>query len=227
MGVYIVVSTNTSANIEVCEAYAGAEAALGRAWSLATTKDTPQHGWTVANPPEEKLSDGSIRWTFLETSKNFVAVYYRPIETTLLSKRDPLLALRDTVMSIDPTATITPIAPPPPSNVTVVSVPNDKLSMDLPGGWTRDGSAVTLRTVVDDPDDILPYDQLSSSQRKALATARIAKNPGWVMLWDNHIWVQSEALAELKSGVSSLVVDRIVGFEVNLLNDLYQESLAL
>jgi len=231
MGVYIVISTTDMGVVEICEAYAGAESALGRAWSLATDKSPNNPNWVFSNPPEEKLADGSIRWTFLETSKNFVAVYFRSIETALLSKRDPIAVLRDLLMpNVTPTTPVPPVppvtvAPTVPSGGTVVSAPNEKANMDLPGGWDRKGSAVKLRTVVEDPQDVLPYDQLTVSQKRALATARVAKNPGWVMFWDNHIWTQPEALVELKSNASPIVVERIIDFEVSWLNDLHEQSL--
>lgn len=232
MGVYVVVSTTSSADVEVCEAYAGAEAALGRAWSLATTKASSKD-WAASNPPEEHLTDGSIRWTFLDTSRNFVAVYYRPIETALLSKKDPISVAGDmgttTVKKGVIFATLNPGAAGGigiPASGSVAPPPNEKLNPDLPGGWDLSGKPVLMRVLIDRPEDVEAFTNLKDVQRNALVTARISKNPGWVMFWDNHIWTQSEALTELKSKSSSTVMDRIVNFEIAWLEGILNESLS-
>ena len=228
MGVYLVVSTSEKVGLETCEAYAEAESALGRAWSLASTKATDPV-WVHSNPPEERMEDGAVRWIFLDTSKNFVCVYYRAIETGLLSKRDPVAALRDMIMPsvqvVSTQVTPTTLLTPTDYKATVVSAPNEKMNMSLPGGWNRDGKTITLRTIVEDPHLVLPFDQLTASQKKALTTARIAKNPGWAMYCEGNIWTRTEALAELKSNASPIVVEAIVDYEIEWLDNLYTESL--
>ena len=87
--VYVVVATRDS-EVEVCETFSGVQSALGRAFQVASDKsgrgrtDLFNH-----SPGEETLPDGSVRWVFMETSKQSVVVFYRKIEDALLDSKDP------------------------------------------------------------------------------------------------------------------------------------------
>lgn len=232
MAVYIVVASNSSAEIEVCEAYAGSQTAMGRGWHLAMAKSIKDPTWVVASPPEEFFADGSSRWVFLNTSKNFVAVYYRPtIETALLSKKDPISIDRDAPVSSPTPITFSQAAHHPssaqlPACMSRPTAPptNDKLNLEFPGGWSKDGKPILFRDIIDTPDEVKPFDELNQSQKKALVLARINKNPGWVMFVNNQIVNQQEALAELKNQNSSIAQDIII-LELNWLDELREAGL--
>src|SRR5512135_286081 len=121
--VYMVVSTKDS-EVEVCEAYAGIQSALGRGFQLAS--DKAGRGRTdlfVPDPKEEHLMDGTIRWVFMDTNKQSVVVFFREIACALLSSKDPF-----SVMSCAPQS----VAPLPPPAY-------DMEDRSLPAGWFHDG----------------------------------------------------------------------------------------
>ncbi len=162
--VYMVVATK-DAEIEVCEAYAGVQSALGRGFQLAS--DKAGRGRTdlfIPDPKEETLLDGTIRWVFMDTNKQSVMVFYREIATSLLSSRDP--------MSVMSCATKDVLPPPPPAY--------DIEDRSLPVGWFYDGKPALMADMQDHPYDVKdPVTDLTDNQKWALTLARVKKSPGY------------------------------------------------
>jgi hypothetical protein len=184
--VYIVVATRDS-EIENCEAFAGAQSALGRAFQLASDKSG--RGRTDlfnASPSEEHMSDGSVRWVFMDTNKQSVTVIFRKIEDSLLSSKDPLSVLPSTV--------ILPPAPP-------IHPLYDFMDRSLPAGWTVDGKPALMGDLLDDPLNVQDPSSLSDVQQRALVIARIRKSPGWHATQPirGYTFFRDEALNEILS----------------------------
>lgn len=107
--VYIVVATKDS-EIERCESYAGAKAALGRGFQLAAEKaGNGRIDLFDSSPDEENMPDGSVRWVFMNTSKQSVMVVYRKIEESLLSAKDPMNILPSAPIPDGPYRSFSPL----------------------------------------------------------------------------------------------------------------------
>lgn len=208
MSVYIVVSTKES-EIEYCEAYAGANAAMGRAAQLAFDKAGKGHADLVdTSPKEELLTDCSTRWVFMNTNRQSVQVIFRKIEVALPAHNN----------SAVPPSPIVPVTPLPFGMVVVQQPPADpprmsigdlikqKLGMlpaadptppihvaplptarppydfrdrSLPVGWKFDGKPALMGDLLDSPLDVLDPSNLTDAQKWAVVTARVSKSPGW------------------------------------------------
>lgn len=182
--VYMVVSTKDS-EIEVCEAYAGVQSALGRGFQLAS--DKAGRGRTdlfIASPQEETLLDGTIRWVFMDTNKQSVVVFYREIATALLSAKDPMNNVGHVVTS-----------PSPPTY--------DMEDKTLPAGWFYDGKPALMSDMQDRPWDIKdPVSDLTDNQKWALVIARVKKSPGYKQIpkgYSGLVVDQAFALKELET----------------------------
>lgn len=163
--VYIVVATHDS-EIENCEAFAGVQAALGRAFQLASNKiDRGRIDMIDTSPNEECMSDGSIRWVIMNTNKQSVTVTFRKIQEAILSAKDPLSLLPSIVV---------PPTPAPP-----IHAPYDFMDRTLPAGWKVDGKPALMGDLLDDPLSIQDPSMLSEVQQRALVIARIRKSPNW------------------------------------------------
>jgi hypothetical protein len=88
-GVYTVLAVSKG-HITVVETYAGVQSAITRGWHVATELASQNTDWVSVSPSEEKLPGGIIRWVFLDTSLNYVAVYFSHIEESLKSRKDRL-----------------------------------------------------------------------------------------------------------------------------------------
>lgn len=187
--VYMVVSTKDS-EIENCEAFSGAKAALGRAFQLASNKVGKGNiDLICTSPAEENMTDGSVRWVFMDTNKQSVMVVYRKIEDYLLSSKDPLSLLPSTVVPADSDV----LQPSPP--------PYDFMDRSLPVGWTVDGKPAIMGDMLDDPFNITDPLLLSDKQKVALVTARIRKSPNWHSSTpiQGYIYFRDDALEQLKN----------------------------
>ena len=227
-GVYVVLAINDKAEVEACETYAGVQTALGRAWHLAVAKSGSNPIWANPSPQEEKLEDGSVRWVMLETSKHFVAVFYKTIETALTSKKDVVDVVR--TMSWQTKDGYNVMKPPvdtsaPPmsfsdgySKQTIgdlirkmlggTSTPtpvqrvlplDDPYEKSLPAGWNGDGKPITIEQMLADPDNAQHSNELSEAQQWALVIARVNKRPGLKLGgFAGELKTQATALKDLK-----------------------------
>jgi hypothetical protein len=173
--VYIVVATK-DADVETCESFAGATQALGRAFQLSSDKSgVGRTDLFNPSPKEEVMTDGSTRWVFMNTNKQSVVVTYRKVESSLLSQKDPMSVLPP--LTVAPSAWVQPITTPSFSDkyLPVYSVGNPV----LPAGWSKAGTPVLMREVLDGRSDLIDPFTLSEAQKWALITARIRKCPNY------------------------------------------------
>lgn len=80
MSAYVVTVVTNQAELVVCELYASYSLASSRALTLARACAVNNPAWVNPNAPEEKLDDGSVRWTFLETSKFLVTIHFKHVK---------------------------------------------------------------------------------------------------------------------------------------------------
>lgn len=220
--VYVVLAVNDKAEVEACETYAGVQTALGRAWHLAVAKSGSNPIWANPSPQEEKLEDGSIRWVLLETSRHFVAVFYKPIETALTSKKDlvnvvrtmswqtkdgykPPQFMNGSISFTDGYPTIGDLirsklgGTPAPTPIQRVLPLDDPYEKSLPAGWNGDGKPITIEESLADPLNTLHSNELSEAQKWALVTARVNKRPGLKLGgFAKELKTQATALQDLK-----------------------------
>lgn len=190
--VYVVVAVDNSADLTTCEVYAGVQAALGRAFALAHYSAIMNYDWVDTSPKEQKMPDGSIKWVFLDTNKKYIAVHYKNILLSSLSKKDifdqPLKAAMvippgDPVILVDPTVTA-----------------DEPYDDSLPGGWWNDNKPALFEDLWEYPDEIKSVYILTESQKWALATARIMKRPNYELYLPNlGTFNQAAAIKELKA----------------------------
>src|SRR5579885_420429 len=185
--VYIVVSVKDGAELEVCEVYAGVQHALGRAFALAHLASITHPEWLVSSPKEEATGpDGSFRWVFLDTSRNYVAVHYKRIQDSTPTK-DPLDPVRN-FSTLDgyrifKSAPTTTLFDGYQSSWTPTPLPkDDPTDRSLPAGWDYSNKPVTMDTLLDYPYDVKSTKELTDSQKWALVTSRIKKRLGFSML---------------------------------------------
>jgi hypothetical protein len=225
MSVYVVVAREHD-EIRVCEAYAGATHALGRAFQIASDFAGPSRTdlWTAA-PGEEVSPDCSVRWVFMDTNKHSVVVFYRPtIETSIPSAKDaiattPPMTIGDVIKQKLSLAASAPIHHIPlPFQPLVLTLPTpapkppyDFLDRSLPAGWKYDGKPALMSDLLDNPDLVQDPLNLSDAQKWALVTARVAKSPGWrgIPKGSPIAWFHRDSLRQLKdkSGIGALLRD--------------------
>jgi hypothetical protein len=207
MSVYVVVAREHD-DICVCEAYAGACQALGRAFQIASDFAGPGRTdlWTAA-PEEEKSPNCSVRWEFMDTNKHSVVVFYRPqIETSIPSAKD-------SISMVAPQAPPPPIHQPLPPFQPSFGPPSsyDFLEPSLPVGWWLDGKPALMEHLLNAPDQIRDPDTLTDAQKWALVTARVIKSPNWkgVPKGSPIPWYHPAALQQLKNktGIGTLLRD--------------------
>lgn len=176
--VYVVVSISDS-DLEICEIYNNPQIATYHAFKLAQNKSLNHPEWLISNPLAEKLEDGTVRWTFLETSKNLVSLLLKSVLETTKNFTD------------------TKSLPVMPS---VISKPvDDPFEKSLPGGFTYDGKPVNMDYVISHPDDVVLPLSLTSEQQLALVTARIRKRPNYSLSVYGFKLEQFNALDEIKN----------------------------
>lgn len=234
--VYVVVSIKNGAELEACEVYAGVQHALGRAFALAHFASIQHPEWMIHAPNEEATGpDGSMRWVFLDTSKNYVAVHYKKIQDAIPSRKDPLEPLKNLNTldyTLDGYRIFNRAAPQPPSildGYQYIFQPkprpaDDPLDRNLPAGWTYGNKPATMDELLDYPHDIRPTSELSESQKWALVTARIQKRMGFSMLVPGiGTFVRMTALHEI--GLKTTIAQQIVNIECEWLDRLREEQM--
>jgi hypothetical protein len=224
--VYIVVATRDS-EIENCEAFAGVQSALGRAFQLASDKSG--RGRTDLfnpSPSEESMSDGSVRWVFMNTNKQSVTVTFRKIEDSLLSSKDPLSAVPphsaivggSQNIAVVPSAWVQPIV----SSSPIHKRPYDFMDRSLPAGWTVEGKPTLMGDMLDNPNDTEDPANLSEDQKWALVTVRVKKSPLYHSAPINgYTYFHEEALDQLDE--QSMVGEQIRDSEILSLHSLWDD----
>lgn len=213
--VYIVVATRDS-EIEHCEAFAGAQSALGRAFQLASDKSgRGRIDLFNASPSEENMSDGSVRWVFMDTNKQSVTVTFRKIEDSLLSSKDPLSVLPS--IAVAPSAWVDPIVSSP-----IHKRPYDFMDRSLPAGWTVEGKPALMGDMIDNPTNMEDPQHLSEDQKWALVTVRVKKSPLYHSAPINgYTYFHEEALDQLDE--QSMIGEQIRDSEILSLHSLYDD----
>lgn len=180
---YIVVAT-TDTEIVACEAFAGVQSALGRAFQLASEKANRNIHHINTTPSEETLPDGSLRWVFMDTNRQSVIVFFRKIEEALLSAKDPMSVIgglsnvKDVPKSLVPSGTWAQITQPPPAPPPVPVY--NFTDHSLPVGWHLNGKPALMEDMAKNPFDIKdPLWDLTEDQKWALVEARVRKSPGF------------------------------------------------
>lgn len=210
--VYVVIAISNGADLEVCETYAGSNAALGRAFSLAKLRSFVNKEWLVPDPSEEKGPDGNPRWVFISTNKTYVAVHFQRILITP-ENYEPLKS---------------PIHPDPSPNVTVQTnqaVLDPVVTFDapyddaLPAGWFLDKKPATMKDLWETPELLKSAFELSSTQMWALVKARISKRPNFHLDVPGFgIFDQARALREIDQ--KTVAGEEVVESEIEWLEDV-------
>ena len=206
MSVYIVVAREDD-TIPVCEAYAGASAALGRAFQLASTFAGPGRPdlWD-SSPQEKQYPDCSVMWLFMDTNKHTVQVIYRPrIEASVPSSKDVASVVPPTTPPIHQTSqtSFSGTSSPRPSY--------DFRDRTLPVGWKQNGQPALMGDLLDNPYDIQDPLNLTDAQKWAIVTTRVRMSLGWkgIPKGSPIAWFHRDALVQLqsKSGIGELLRD--------------------
>lgn len=106
-GVYTVLATSKG-SVVVIETYAGVQSAMTRGWHVAVELASQNTDWVSVSPTEEKLPGGAARWVLLDTSHNYVAVYYSHIDESLKSRKDRLSLVDRLGSSLNDDGTLKP-----------------------------------------------------------------------------------------------------------------------
>ena len=184
---YVVIVVNKS-KLEVCEAYAGSTAALGRASALAHYKSIIEQVCLISNPLESKDKNGDPCWVFIDSHDIYIAVHFQQIKVSNSICDNVCGSLFGQIV-----ATITPV-----KSVAL----NDPYEDSLPGGWFFDGKPATMKDLKSNPDLIKSIYDLTDAQKWALATARISKSPNFFLDLEYSTFNQSAALGFLKDKCS-------------------------
>lgn len=200
---YVVIAVKNGCELEICEAYAGSNAALGRAFSLAHLRSFLNKETLIPVPTEIKSEDGSIRWVFISTDKTYVAVHYQNILVYPLAY-EPLKN------------SVHPDPVPAPATVTLnqavidpIVTFDDPYEDTLPGGWWEwSNKPATMKDLWEKPGDIKPMFFLTTPQKWALARARIAKRPNY------HLDIPGLGIFDQTRALKSLDAKNIEGEEI-------------
>lgn len=224
--VYVVIAIDHGADLTVCEVYAGAHSALGRASALAHYAAILNQDWVDTTPTEEKLPDGSIRWIFLDTSKKYIAVQYKHILISS-SSVDPMEDLKMNLSAIaqqttNVVAPVTPTINVAPDPIVTADAPYDD---NLPGGWFLDNKPAKMIDLWETPEQVKSVYNLTKAQKAALVSARIMNRPGFSLYIPGlGTYSQTMALEEIKNKTSAS--EEIIEDECIWLEEVRQDRLA-
>ena len=230
--VYTVISIKNGAELETLEVYAEVQHALGRAFALAHFASIQHPEWMVHAPIEEATGpDGSLRWVFLDTSKNYVAIHYKPIMDAIPSRKDPLDVVKNFSTSdgyriFKNTPAVTLVDGYHSMFHSKPLSKDDPTDRSLPAGWGYDNKPVTMDTLLDYPYDVKSTKELTEAQKWALVTSRVRKRLGFsIFVPGTGIFVHRSTLKELE-GKTALGAD-IVRLECEWLDRVREEQFTL
>lgn len=209
--VYAVIVTSNH-GLEIYEVYAGANAALARAFALAKSRATFNKDLLIAVPSAETFTEDTLRWVFVNAAGVYVAVHFQHI---LINPNvsDPLTDSFDTDQS--------PVVPVQINNAVMdpIVTYDDPYEYSLPGGWFLNKKPATMRDLWDTPELLQTVYNLGNAQMWALARARIAKRPNFHLdIPGFGIFDQARALKEIDD--RSVAGEEIVEDECSWLEDL-------
>lgn len=215
--------------ITVVETYAGVQSAMTRGWHVAIELASQNTDWVRVSPNEEKLAGGTSRWVLLDTSLNYVAVYFSYIEDSLKSRKDRL-SLADRIGSVlqdDGSINASTLSDMVVPAVQPVHVPAyDVLDRSLPAGFNLQGKPILMGELLDDPYNAKAPENLTLPQQWALVIARAQKDPDWRTLPKGYSGFAPHAdvaLPELKN--KTPFGELIMQGEIAALQSIYDDAM--
>lgn len=226
-GVYVVLAVSKGI-VTTMETYAGVHSAMTRGWHVAIELASQNTDWVRVSPNEEKLAGGSVRWVLLDTSLNYVAVYFSYIEESLKSRKDRL-SLADRIGSTfhdDGTIKSDVLADVAPDPAPVHIPAYDPLDRSLPAGFDLNNRPILMGQLLDDPYKAKAPENLTLPQQWALVIARAKKEPDWRTLpkgYSGFAPHSDVALPELEAKTS--FGELIMQGEIALLQSIYDDAM--
>lgn len=233
-GVYVVVATNGKGEIEVCETFAGQQAAVSCVQEVSG--NTFNH-----YPNVEVMSDNSIRWNYVKTTDKVVSIYWKAIKISHVSQAQVIdivnqaFGLKYESISKDDETYLRGTPVPLTIQIPIIIEPSDidiqKLISDefarcdrMPGGFDWNDNPVLSAMLFEDPENVKPSSSLSDVQKMALVTARVKKLPNFSLLVPFvGTFIQSSALHELKANTT--IGKQIIKMECDLLDRIREEEI--
>lgn len=215
--VYLVLHISPGTEVKATNLYLNQEVALDMAYSLASEVAEDRTLWLAQNPDKEVLDDGSARWVFFETSKQYVGVLELPVNDKTFSPG----AYNDLVKQ-----SATFVASPPFSGINYPIHVNrdDKLDGKLPGGFDLSGKPIKLEVLLTDPHSVLSTYSLSDKHREALVTARIRAIPNYTFKWaSGEVWTKDHTIFHINKKLEH--AKTIIDFECDLLDGLRVDAI--
>jgi hypothetical protein len=190
MKMYLIIAISDSAEIKASELFLEQEPALDRTFELASElADSHSLNWVDPQPAEEILDDGSRRWVFLETNKQFAGCYHLEVNEhkgSLLTKNS---SATDVVV---PQITLSQIKS---------RLNQSRLDRNLPGGFYGK-KPMKMGDLIDNPYSVDPASSLSVQQKVALVTARIRAIP-------DYSWITAGCVCDKAACLNMLSIDSI------------------
>lgn len=167
---YLVVAITNNAEIKALQVYSNQLPALDRAFALAGDLAENSFGWVEPEPAEEVLDNGSSRWVFLETNRQFVACYHVEVDELQVTFIPPATI---------PTPVRADIVLPQLTYAQIQEQINkSRMERSLPGGFCGN-KPMRMEDLLDDPYSVDPASALTKQQRTALVLARIRAIPNY------------------------------------------------
>ena len=213
--VYLVLGYS-SGELPYCELFSDPNIASTIALSAAQelAKDT---NWVQKNPPALPLTDGSIQWTYLDTSKNFVCLRFMKVKE---ANSGPMVNNMPSRFSLNDCHQKTPLP---------VDRSMDPADLSLPGGFSYNNHPLTMEDIKNDPWGVKPTTELTGHQKAALVTARIRKMPNnkWNLFGKEDSLNQKEVLVLLEKNNSAQELDELISMECLVLDIIYSNFMTL
>ena len=237
---YIVLSIIDS-KVEVCEAYAGSTAALGRASALAHYYSIINQDWLIMqNPNEIKDKNGEPCWIYVKTDAAYIAVHFQNIKYSSSTFDVPNVDDSYGTMAIGqklsqysgPMGVTGPTGPAIYSNWNIttqlvgcsdampaipIQIVDTPYEDSLPGGWFYNKKPATFKDLWETPEDIVPMGNLTGAQRRALVMARIQKRPNYFLDLGYSTFDQFDAIEQLYK--NNIVAEDIIDSDLKWLEE--------
>lgn len=214
--IYLVLFVGANTEVKVHNLYLNQEVALDMGYSLASEAVNDYTAWLVSNPDKQVLDDGTARWVFLETSKQYVGVHELPVSEKTFSPS----AHADLLSLTPPVVKLVPQLPDYPIHKDLAN----KYLGNLPGGFDYSNKPLKLDWVLANPMDAVPTVQLSDKQRTALVVARIKAITDYNFAWNSGLtWTRDHTLFIIANKLEHF--QTIIDFECELLDELRENAI--